>query len=327
MKRGPQQARIGYFGKLPAHGDFIRAGGHTALASLLDQWLAEAMTLLTRDPRWKLLYDAMPPLRFAFVGTRSGCAIAGRIAASCDQSRRRFPFLAMSALDVDEPARFVPRSPLVLAALWQRIDSLAGAVGAAAADPAAALLALAAGAAEVDPGGDCHGGAFGAFVDDLTLRGLDAMLDLPGGAGRASQIIMAIGLLLRPVRGNGMARLEKSLVLPLPREASRRALAASFWLHLIAPFLQRADFELALFFADAAAEPAMVVGFCGADPHTLQAIIDPAAAAERHIGFSRLDWVDAHVAASARLRQLAASLAQPQLSLRAALEQFHETFA
>ncbi|MDC8755998.1 type VI secretion system-associated protein TagF [Janthinobacterium fluminis] len=326
MKRAPQRVRIGYFGKLPAHGDFIKACGNTALVTLLDQWLAEVMNLLKAEPRWKLLYDAMRPLQFAFVGTRSRCAIAGRIAASSDQSQRRFPFLAMSALDVGEPARFVARSPLALAGLWQRLDSLAGAVGAAA-DPGPALLALAAGVVDVEPDGAGHDGEFAAFAERHTLSGLDAMLASAGFAGPARQLIMALGLLLQAVRDNGAARLEKSLVLPVPADAARRCLVAAFWLHLIAPFLQQADFELALFFTERQGGAVMVIGFCGADPHTLLAIIDPAAGIERHIDFESMEWVDERVRADARLQQLAACLARPQLSLRSAHELFHETFA
>ena len=53
MRRGPQSARLGYFGKLPARGDFIKAADNLALASLLDDWLAEVMNALSADPRWK----------------------------------------------------------------------------------------------------------------------------------------------------------------------------------------------------------------------------------------------------------------------------------
>ena len=71
MKRLPQNVRIGYFGKLPSRADFIKATNNLALANLLDGWLAEVMNLLSVDPRWKINYDAMRPLQFAFVGTRS----------------------------------------------------------------------------------------------------------------------------------------------------------------------------------------------------------------------------------------------------------------
>ena len=54
MKRPPQSVRIGYFGKLPTRGDFIKATNNLALANLLDGWLAEVMNLLSEDPLWNI---------------------------------------------------------------------------------------------------------------------------------------------------------------------------------------------------------------------------------------------------------------------------------
>lgn len=325
MTRPPQQVRIGYFGKIPAHSDFIKGSDHIALVALLDQWLAAAMNLLSADPRWKRHYDAQAPLHFAFVGTRSRRAIAGRVVASGDRSRRRFPFLMMSVLEIDDPGRFVPASPLVLAGLWRRLETLSAAV-LAAPDPAPALRALAASVVELDPGGARHDAEFDAFLERHTLASLQALLAPAGFRGPPRQLLLALGLLLRPVADSGAARLENSLALPLPREAGQGFLVASFWLRLITPFLRAADVELALFFTELDGAPIMVVGFCGAAPHTLQAIIDPAVAAERQIAFDQMEWVDQQLGDDQRARRLSACLERDQLSLRAALALFLETF-
>lgn len=315
MRRAPQPVRTGYFGKLPAHADFVKAADNPALVGLLDQWLAAALELLSGAPRWQRDYDALRPLHFAFVGTRSRCAIGGRIVASRDASRRRFPFLTMGALEIDDPAAFLPLSPLVLAGLWQRLDSLAD-----------ALPALAAGVVELDPGDAGHAAAFGAFARGLTLDGLQALLAEAGFHGPPRQLMLALGLLLRPVRASGAARLEKSLALPLPRAPAQRGLVASFWLALIAPFLRAADVELALFFSETRGAPTLVVGFGGAAPGTLQALIDPAVGAARQIGFERMDWVEPALGAEHALRRLSACLAQGALSLEAARRLFQDTF-
>ena len=47
----PQQVRLGYFGKIPARGDFIKACDNHALVQLLDDWLAQVMSALTVEPR------------------------------------------------------------------------------------------------------------------------------------------------------------------------------------------------------------------------------------------------------------------------------------
>ncbi|MHA4866920.1 type VI secretion system-associated protein TagF [Duganella sp. PWIR1] len=321
MKRGPQSARIGYFGKLPARGDFIKAADNLALASLLDGWLAEVMNVLSADPRWKLSYDAMRPLHFAFVGTRSRRAIAGHLAASSDSSRRRYPFLSMTAIEVDAPATFAPRSPLILSPLWHELDLLASEV-LESTDPELPLQALSNTRVEIDPSDAQHERAFLDFLDRHTVAALEAML----GCSSVRRILLAIGLLLQPVRRSGAQRLDKSLVLPLPLSSRQRNLVATFWLDLIAPFLQQADFELGLFFADLREQPSLVIGFGGAAPETLAAIIDPHRAAEQQINFDYAGWVDELIAGDARVQKLSAYLEQGQLSLRSAQALFHETF-
>jgi type VI secretion system protein ImpM len=322
MKRAPQSVRAGYFGKLPSRGDFIKAADNLSLVSLLDDWLAEVMNLLSTDPRWKLSYDAARPLHFAFVGTRSRRSIAGHLAASSDLSQRRYPFLSVSAIDVDDPATFVPRSPLVLAPLWNELDMLATVV-LEADDPDPALQALAATRVDIDPGAIEHEQAFMDFLDRHNVAGLEAML-----ADRSVRhMILAIGLLLQPVRRSGAERLDKSLVLPLPQGPRHRYLVAAFWLDLVVSFLRQADFELSLFFAEVRERPSLVIGFGGASPETLAAIIDPQCAAEQQISFDYAGWVDELIAGDAGVQKLSAYLQQGQLSLRSAHALFHETFA
>lgn len=101
---------------------------------------------------------------------------------------------------------------------------------------------------------------------------------------------------------------------------------ASLWLHLIAPFLSLADFELALFFSHLDEAPVLVIGFCGADPHGLRALIDPQAGCERLIVFDQLDWVEEQLGRDAALRRFSACLQQEQLSLRSACAMFADTF-
>jgi type VI secretion system protein ImpM len=321
MRRAPQAARIGYFGKLPSRGDFIKAGDNLALANLLDAWLAEVMNLLSEDPRWKLNYDATSPVNFAFTGTRSRRAIAGRMIASSDSSQRRYPFLAMSTFEVDAPPVFLPQSPLVLARLWEALELRTADVLSAAA-PEAALRALSATPVEVDPSDSRHEQCFFDFLDQHDIRTLAAMLS----QAPVRRTILAIGLLLQPVRRSDAERLDKSLVLPLPMAVSQRYQVAAFWLDLIAPFLRQADFELSLFFTDQRGRPALVIGFGGAAPETLAAIIDPHSATEQQISFEYAGWVDELIAGDSKVQKLSAYLEQERLSLRSVCALFHETF-
>ncbi|MDP9107986.1 MAG: type VI secretion system-associated protein TagF [Pseudomonadota bacterium] len=325
MSTSLTQARIGYFGKVPSRGDFVKATDNVALITLLDNWLAQSMDLLSADPRWKLIYDNVKPFHFAFIGPRSKRAIAGHLVASADQAQRRFPFLSMSAMDIDDPYEFVRRSPMVLARLWNRLDLLtADVVGAA--DPAAALQALVSASIDLELNTSGYDAAFSDFLDMQTIGALDALLAQSGFAGNARQMMIALGLLLQPVMASGSSRLEKSLVLPMPNDPMYRWLVATFWMHLIAPFLRRADFELALFFARIRDQPSMILGFGGASARTLQAIIDPQIGAEHHIAFDDAEWVEDQLDADYGVKKLSTYLSQPNLSLKSAHESFREAF-
>jgi type VI secretion system protein ImpM len=81
-----------------------------------------------------------------------------------------------------------------------------------------------------------------------------------------------------------------------------------------------------LFFADVRGQPSLVIGFSGAAPETLAAIIDPHSAAEQQIHFDYAGWVDELIAGDARVQKLSAYLEQGQLSLRSVQALFHETF-
>jgi type VI secretion system protein ImpM len=188
----------------------------------------------------------------------------------------------------------------------------------AAADPTPALQDVAATAIDIDLRTPAHDAAFTEFLGQQNIGTLDAMLAQSGFAGSARQVLLALGVLLQPVMASGSSRLEKSLVLPLPADPLYRNLVAAFWMHLITPFLARADFELALFVTHLAGKPSLVLGFSGASAQTLQAIIDLHAAREHNIVFDDLAWVEEQVDTDYAIKKVSTYLAQPTLSLQSA---------
>lgn len=325
MNRTATPATIGYFGKIPSRGDFVKGSDNPALIKLLDDWLAKAMDLMSADARWKLSYDAVAPLNFAIIGPRRRHAIAGHIVASADQSQRRFPFLMMSTLEVPDPASFVGDAPLVLGRLWSRLEAHSQNV-LKAVDAAAPLHAASSQAIELDLRAAAYGAAFADFLELQTVGGLEAQLANGGFTGSVRQVLLALGMLLQPVLASSSSRLEKSLLLPLPRDPMYRSLVAAYWMHLVSPFLARADFELALFVTQLAGRPALVLGFSGASAYTLQAIMDPQAGLERHIAFDQLDWVEDQVNDDYAVKKLSTYLAQPDLSLKSAFDSLCTAF-
>ena len=310
--------RIGYFGKLPARGDFVKLADQPVLG-MLDDWLAEVMTRLPLDARWKLNYDAMTPASFAFVGPGRRHAVAGHLVASHDQSGRRFPFLMMRTVDVLDPAAFAARCPLAFGPLWRYLEEMAPRV-LGSADPAPHLQAIA--EAQIEQGE--HDVALAEFLAVSTVGSLSAQLALP-----ADRMILGLGLLLQPVMHSRPATLQRSLVLPLPLEpeapAGRHA-AAAFWLELVTPFIRRSGFDLALFLTTVRGRPALVVGFGGEAAGTLHALIDPLAALEHQVHLDDNAWIDEQLGIDIDVRALASYLEQPMLPLRTARELFLKTF-
>jgi type VI secretion system protein ImpM len=319
VSRALTPVSVGYFGKLPSRGDFVKGSASPALMQLLDAWLSEAMDLMRANARWKHAYDAAAPLHFAFAGPRQRHAIGGHIVASSDESSRRYPFLMVAAMEVAEPAAFVPAAPLVLTRLWNRLEALSADVRRAS-DPTAALQAAAGQPVELDLRGAAYDAAFEDFLELQTVGALDAMLAQAGHRGSARRLLPALGMLLQPVLASSSSRLEKNLVLPLPHDPLYRQLVAAFWMRLITPFLARADFELALFLTRLDGRHALVLGFSGASPQTLRAIMDPQAGLEHNIAFEDLDWVDEQAGSDYAVKKLSAYLAQDGLSLKSALD-------
>lgn len=308
--------RIGYFGKVPARADFVKLAHDPAAIGMLDAWLAQVMTLLPSDARWRFHYDAMAPVSFALVGPARHHAVAGHLLASHDQSGRRFPFLATRTLAVNDPAAFVARCPLAFAPLWVFLEEICPKV-LGEGDPAAYLQAIADSA--IGLGDEA---ALARWMEQGTIASLDALLDRCGLA----RLVLALGLLLQPVMHSQPAGLHKSLVLPLPQDASKRFSVAAFWLELIAPFLRRAQFDLALFVTRQEERPVLVVGFCAALAETLRAMIDPLVGAELQVRLLDTAWIDEQLQFDADVRQLSSHLAQPDLPLSLARDLFMKTF-
>lgn len=315
--RGPASERIGYFGKIPARADFVKLSDDPAAIAMLDRWLAQVMTLLPADARWRINYDAMPPVSFALVGPARRHAIAGHLLASHDQSGRRFPFLAARTHAVPDPAAFVTRCPLAFAPLWRFLETLCPKV-LCAADPALHLQAI---AETTVPLGEAE-----PTLSHLLANGTVGSLGTLLQERQFARMVLALGLLLQPVMHSQPAELHKSLVLPLPDDAVARYAVAAFWLQLIAPFLRRASFDLAIFITRQEGRPVLVVGFCAALAETLQALVDPLVGAEQQVRLGDTGWIDEQLYIDTDVRSLASYLAQADLPLGLARDMFMKTF-
>lgn len=86
-------AIVGLFGKLPAHGDFVRRGLPGAVVAGLDDWL---QTEFGRAADPSAMIAAMPPVRFASTALLDGYHAVGVMVSSSDSVGRDFPLVALA---------------------------------------------------------------------------------------------------------------------------------------------------------------------------------------------------------------------------------------
>ncbi|NZA28507.1 type VI secretion system-associated protein TagF [Luteimonas sp. SJ-92] len=318
-------AAVSYFGKVPSRGDFVRTADNHQLMGLLDRWAGSSIELLSQNPDWKRLYDQAPDVHYAFMGSRSRLVVCGHFLPSRDASQRRFPLLSAIRLEVGSPLGFIGRSPMALSRVWNGLSRQArSAVDAD--EAAAALQELAESRYDLSIDPTAYAAPFADFMDLQTIGSLERLLRDSGHADVVlRRTLPALGLLLQPVLTGSGVTIDKGLELPLPRDPLYRPLVGAFWLDIVAAFVARGDFELAVLVRDEDA-PRMIVGFNGADQQILRAVLDPQAAAEHLIRVDDAEWVDDHLPGDYALNKLASYVDRHDLSLKAARAIFGETF-
>ncbi|MGG6897772.1 type VI secretion system-associated protein TagF [Rhizobium sp. BR 315] len=100
--QSPMQAdTIGFFGKLPTHGDFVSSTLSLRLQGELDQWICSGLIALEAalGSDWRGLFHAMAAWRFVVgKGVWAPFAIAGVLLPSRDRVGRSFPLIIAAQL-------------------------------------------------------------------------------------------------------------------------------------------------------------------------------------------------------------------------------------
>lgn len=312
------------FGKIPSRGDFVKGSTQHQLISVLDRWVSQAMEMLSEDPRWKDAYDNGNAVDFVFVGARSRLSVVGHLRPSSDSSGRRFPFLTAAAVERDDALMF-RCAPVGLGVTLGALSRVADA-GAGGAEVASLMADLEnihcadefAQALQSDP--------LGNFVRRGTVGSLAAMLSVAPGTVR--RIVLAIGLLMQPMLGQGRVAIDKDLLLPLPADDRNRNMVAGLWLYLVSAFLRRTTAELGLIIERHPLHARLLIGFNGSSPATLVAALGPDSIAEHLISLLDPDWVEDQAALDDDygVSKLSSYLAQPDTSLEQVVNTFREVF-
>ncbi|CDN51833.1 type VI secretion system-associated protein TagF [Neorhizobium galegae] len=93
--------RLGFFGKLPSHGDFVSIGLGRKLQAALDAWLQSSLHAIQAEfgNQWERRFRSMPSWRFIVDRDLWGPAtVAGVIVPSLDRVGRSFPLVLAAQL-------------------------------------------------------------------------------------------------------------------------------------------------------------------------------------------------------------------------------------
>ena len=314
------------FGKIPSRGDFVRGTGQHQLIALLDRWVSRAMEALSEDSRWKIAYDSAGAVDFLFAGASSRISVVGHLRPSSDSSGRRFPLITAAMVERDDSLMFrcgpsgLQQSYAALARIAER--------GAAGAEASQLLSELDTVNCAADFDSAIGADPLGHFVRRTTLDGLASMLTLSNGSEALRRIILALGLLLRPVLGQGVVQIDKDLVLPLPADEHNRHHVAGLWLYLTSAFLRRTTVELQVLIERRTEHPYLILGFNGDSPSTLLSTLAPETMTERRVLLLDPEWIEeqAEITRDYGLAKLSSYLAQPAITLEQAVTTFREVF-
>jgi len=102
LERNPAEAdRIGFYGKLPSHGDFVSMGLGHSLQSALDAWMQAGLQAAQQElgEDWKRRFRSMPAWRFIIErGLWGPATVAGVLLPSLDRVGRSFPLVIAAQL-------------------------------------------------------------------------------------------------------------------------------------------------------------------------------------------------------------------------------------
>ncbi len=106
----PEEAQppIGYTGKLPAFGDFVRANVSSPAARVLEKWLADGLTQFSAlvGNGWEKSFDAGQSFGFVLNAGEPTAVLVGLSSPSKDRGGRRYPFSLFSTAQAGPEGEF-----------------------------------------------------------------------------------------------------------------------------------------------------------------------------------------------------------------------------
>ena len=306
-----------YYGKMPCHGDFLKSKGQSALISLLDQWLSEALKLAMQSPDFHEKYLTCPSFDFFITNPQETMFVVANLIASQDYSERYFPMLLGYVLDVDKPESnllFAPfRYKAILIHLLLKNKMLNG-----LSNTEQLFIHLNDQQEEIDVPSLIKSKA---VFDHHTMHSLAKLMDI--SLYDLAQNMIGLGLLLQPIANKGVQQLNKVLTIPINERF--RTEIATFWVNLIGSFLSKHHVEVLVGMIHGQ-QPRLVFGFQGAAITTLKDIFLQDYENDHWVSLTNTQWVDGYIQENASLAWLEQTLCERQLSVNQGIRLFRQYF-
>lgn len=227
---GRKQPRIGLFGKLPSHPDFISVNAGGPLPRALDSWMQEGLAQVrqTVGNGWEAQFDAAAPLFFAFRNGNASEALVGVCRPGCDRGGRRYPFSVFAEASIGRGGRGFHLLGPGYSRFLRAARRMAVVECAAGIDPAGVtrILNLAGtlpqNVVEMER-------SFDPYFRDVTMESLWRGVFGDFADPRKYLVIRNLFGALAPLRGHEPARLKMTLRLPVGTGGESAGSVAAIW--------------------------------------------------------------------------------------------------
>lgn len=224
-----ETSRIGLFGKLPAHPDFVRWNAGGALAQAMDRWTHEGLVDAHRrwGADWEERFDRASPLYFVYRHQSPNEVLIGVSHPSRDQSGRRYPLSIFTRGTLKRGGRGLHAQPYGHSPFLSYADGMLGQFTTegmpASGEPLAELGRM------VPDQDDEITRAFDRYFDDVTMESFWRGIFGDFADPRKYRVIKNLFGALAPLRGDDPSRLKAALRMPIAPQTNEAAAQSAIW--------------------------------------------------------------------------------------------------
>ncbi len=248
-KSDEAQTPLGYTGKLPAFGDFVRANVASPAARVLEKWLSDGLTQFPAvvGNGWEASFDGGQRFGFVLNAGEPGALLVGFSIPSRDRGGRRYPFSLFSTAQAGPEGEFFHLLPVAFGPFLERGSEAVAETWPSSVDAiyGEKISPLASSLPRYLKDGQ---GAFDGYLESQTLG--DFWPNLFNSFDAPEKYLLLDNLLksLIPLRRQDFSRFNFILQFPIRGSSTQEAgRQAAFWIFLCQKILARPKLPLQAF--------------------------------------------------------------------------------